>query len=54
MNHCGLDVSDVLLGQPSMWKHHAVYESWPRSVIATLGGQIYRVPEVVPTIVPPK
>jgi uncharacterized protein YaaR (DUF327 family) len=45
---------DVLLGQPYMWKHHAIYESRPRSVIITLGGHLYRIPEVVPTIVPPK
>jgi hypothetical protein len=32
-----LDVCDVLLGQPYMWKHHAIYESRPRSVIVTLG-----------------
>ena len=30
-----------------MWKRHAVYESWPRSVIVTLGGQLYRIPETV-------
>jgi hypothetical protein len=49
-----LDVCDVLLGQPYMWKHHAIYESRPHSVIVTLGGHLYRIPEVVPTIVPPK
>jgi hypothetical protein len=49
-----LDVCDVLLGQPYMWKHHVIYESRPRSVIVTLGGHLYRIPEVVPTIVPPK
>jgi hypothetical protein len=32
-----------------MWKHHVVYESWPHSVIVTLGGQLYRIPEVVMT-----
>ena len=31
------EVFDVLLGQPYMWKHHAVYEYRPRSVIITLG-----------------
>ena len=30
-----------------MWKHHVVYESWPHSVIVTLGGQLYRIPETV-------
>jgi hypothetical protein len=49
-----LDVCDVLLGQPYMWRRHVVYESQPRSVIVTLGGHLYRIPEVVPTIVPPK
>jgi hypothetical protein len=37
-----------------MWKHHVVYESRPRSVIVSLGGHLYRIPEVVPTTVPPK
>jgi hypothetical protein len=37
-----------------MWRHHVVYESRPRSVIVTLGGHLYRIPEVVPTTVPPK
>ena len=32
-----LEVCDVLLGQPYMWKCHAVYESRPRTVIITLG-----------------
>jgi hypothetical protein len=49
-----LDVCDVLLGQPYMWKRHAIYESRPRSVIITLGGHLYRIPEVVPTTAPPK
>jgi hypothetical protein len=49
-----LDVCDVLLGQPYMWRRHVVYESRPRSVIVTLGGHLYRIPEVVPTTVPPK
>jgi hypothetical protein len=37
-----------------MWKCHVIYESRPRSVIVTLGGHLYRIPEVVPTTVPPK
>ena len=40
-----LEFCDVLLGKPYMWKRHAVYESQPRSVIVTLGGQLYRIPE---------
>jgi hypothetical protein len=49
-----LDVRNFLLGEPYMWKRHAIYESRPRSVIITLGGHIYRIPEVVPTTAPPK
>jgi hypothetical protein len=49
-----LYVCDVLLGQPYMWKCHVVYESRPRSVNVTLGGHLYRIPEVVPTTIPPK
>jgi hypothetical protein len=49
-----LYVYDVLLGQPYMWKPHAIYESRPRSVIVTMGGHLYRIPEVVPVILPPK
>ena len=43
-----LEVCDVLLGQPYLWKHHAVYESRPHSVIITLNRKMYRIPEVVP------
>jgi hypothetical protein len=32
-----LDVCDVLLSQPYMWKYHVVYDSRPRSVIVSLG-----------------
>jgi hypothetical protein len=49
-----LDVCDVVLGQPYMCKRHVVYESRPCSVIIILGGQLYRIPEVVPTTAPPK
>jgi hypothetical protein len=49
-----LDVCDVLLGQPYMWKCYVVYEARPRSVIVSLGGHLYRIPEVVPTTVPYK
>jgi hypothetical protein len=49
-----LDVYDVLLGQPYMWKCHAIYEPRRRSVIVTLGVYLYKIPEVVPTIVPHK
>ena len=42
-----LEVYDVLLGQPYMWKRHAVYESWPRSFIVTLGGKLYKILETI-------
>jgi hypothetical protein len=42
----------LLLRQPYLWKHHALYESRPCSVIITLGRQLYRIPEVAsPTTV---
>jgi predicted TIM-barrel fold metal-dependent hydrolase len=35
-----------------MWKHHAIYESIPCSVIVTLGKQLYKILEVaMPTII---
>jgi hypothetical protein len=43
-----LEVCDVLLGQPYLWKLHDVYESRPRSVIINLNRKLYRIPEVVP------
>jgi hypothetical protein len=43
-----LEVCDVLLGQPYLWKRHVVYESRPHSVIITLGNKLYRIPEVAP------
>jgi hypothetical protein len=43
-----LEVCDVLLGQPYLWKHHVVYEYRPRSVIITLNRKLYRIPEAVP------
>jgi hypothetical protein len=43
-----LEVCDFLLGQPYLWKCHAVYESRPRSVIITLNKKLYRIPEAVP------
>ena len=43
-----IDVSDVLLGQPYLWKRHVVYESRPHAVIVTLGNKLYRIPEVPP------
>ena len=49
-----LDVCDVVLDQPYMWKRHVVYESRICSVIISLGGQLYGILEVVPTTAPPK
>jgi hypothetical protein len=43
-----LEVCDVFLGQPYLWKFHVVYESIIRSVIITLGRQLYRIIEVAP------
>jgi hypothetical protein len=45
-----LEVCDVPLGQPYMWKHHFVYESRPPSVIINLAGQLYMILEEVPNI----
>jgi hypothetical protein len=45
-----LDVSDVLLGQPYLWKRHVVYDSRPHDVIITLGNKLYRIPEIEPPI----
>jgi hypothetical protein len=42
-----LEVCNVLLGQPYLWKCHVVYESRPCSVIITLNRKLYRIPEVV-------
>jgi len=43
-----LEVCDVLLGQPYLWKRHVVYESRPCVVIITLGNKLYRILEVAP------
>jgi hypothetical protein len=45
-----LEVYEVLLGQPYLWKHHVVYDSRPHSVIITLGRQLYMIPEVAQPI----
>ena len=42
-----LEVCDILLGQPYMWKFHVVYESRPYSVIITLGKKLYRIPNTL-------
>jgi hypothetical protein len=43
-----LEVCNVSLGQPYLWKHHVVYDSRPRSVIITLNRKLYRIHEEVP------
>eukprot|EP00253_Pinus_taeda_P004699 PITA_04699 len=47
-----LEVCDVLLGQPYLWKRHVLYESRPCAIIITLGNKLYRIIEVAlpPTI----
>ena len=46
-----LDMSDVLLSQPYLWKWHVVYESRRYFVIVTLGNKLYRILEVPPPVV---
>jgi hypothetical protein len=43
-----LEVCDVILGEPYLWKHHVVYDSRPHSVIITLNRKLYRIPEAIP------
>jgi hypothetical protein len=43
-----LEVCDIILGKPYLWKCHVVYESRPRFVIITLKNKLYKIPEVVP------
>jgi hypothetical protein len=42
-----LEVCDVILGQPYLWKFHVLYESRPRNVIITLNKKLYRIPKAV-------
>ena len=42
-----LDVADVLLGQPYLWRVHVVCESRPSVVIITLGNNLYRILDLV-------
>ena len=41
-----LEVCDVLLGQPYLWKRHAIYESRPHAIIVTFGHKLYKILEV--------
>ena len=43
-----LDVCDVLLGQPYLWRQHFVYESRPRAIIISLNNSLYKILEVAP------
>jgi hypothetical protein len=43
-----LEVCNVLLGQPCLWKRHVVYEYRTCSVIITLNRKLYRIPKAVP------
>ena len=45
-----LEVCDVLLCQPYLWKRHVVYESRPHAVIISLCNTLYRIPKVAPPI----
>ena len=46
-----LDVCDVLLGQPYLWRWYVVYDSRPRAVIISFHNSLHRIPEVAPPIV---
>jgi hypothetical protein len=43
-----IEVFDVLLGQPYLWKLHVVYESRHRIVIINLNMKLYMIIEAVP------
>ena len=43
-----LEVCDVLLGKPYLWKHHVVYDSRPHTIIISLGNNLYKIPKVAP------
>jgi hypothetical protein len=42
-----LEVCNVLLGQPYLWKYHDVYESRPDSIIINLKRKLCRIPKAV-------
>jgi hypothetical protein len=47
-----LEVCNVILGKPYLWKCHVVYEYRHCSVIITLGRQLYKIPKVAsPTVI---
>jgi hypothetical protein len=43
-----IEVCEVILDQPYLWKHHVVYDSMHHNVIITLNRKLYRIVEVVP------
>ena len=43
-----LEVCNVLLDQPYLWKFYAVYESRPSTIKITLGNKLYRITKVAP------
>jgi hypothetical protein len=43
-----LEVCDVILGQPYLWKRHVVYNSRPCSVIINLNRKLYKIPDAGP------
>jgi hypothetical protein len=47
-----LEVCNVILVQPYLWKFHVVYESRPHNVIITLNKILYRISEaVLPSVI---
>jgi hypothetical protein len=48
-----LEVCDVILGLPYLWKHHVVYESRPHNVIITLKKKLSKISKVVPNVFSP-
>jgi len=45
-----LEICDVLLGQPYLWKWHVVYDFRPGSIIIYLGTKLYKILEVAPPV----
>jgi hypothetical protein len=43
-----LEVCNVILVQPYLWKRHDIYESRPHNIIITLNRKLYRIPKAVP------
>lgn len=43
-----LELFDLLLGKPYLWKHYVVYESRPCTIIINLENSLYRIWELSP------